>query len=67
MATDPVSSPITKTGKHIFGAALGLLTVIIRALSGYAEGVMFSIVFMNAFVPLIDHAVLRVKYRAVKS
>jgi len=63
MATDPVTSPFTKTGKWIFGILCGLLTVLIRSFSGYVEGVMFSIVIMNATAPLIDHIVLSVRYR----
>jgi Na+-transporting NADH:ubiquinone oxidoreductase subunit B/electron transport complex protein RnfD len=63
MATDPVTSPFTRAGKYAFGVCCGLLTVLIRAFSIYPEGVMFSIVIMNAFVPLIDHVVLGVKYR----
>ncbi len=66
MATDPVTSPVTKTGKYIFGIGCGILTVLIRSFSGYVEGVMFSIVLMNAFSPLIDHIVLLVKYPDVK-
>ena len=66
MATDPVTSPFTKAGKWVGGVLLGLLTVLIRALSGYVEGVMFSILLMNAFAPLIDHIVLAVKYREPK-
>jgi Na+-translocating ferredoxin:NAD+ oxidoreductase RnfD subunit len=45
---------------------LGIVTVLIRGLSGYSEGVMFSIILMNTFAPLIDHVVLSVKYRPVK-
>lgn len=60
MATDPVSSPMTLHGKWIYGILLGVLTVIIRGLSGYVEGVMFSIILMNIFAPLIDNAVLSV-------
>jgi Na+-transporting NADH:ubiquinone oxidoreductase subunit B len=63
MATDPVSAPDTRAGKYIFGVMCGLLTVIIRSFSGYSEGVMFSIVIMNAFSPLIDHVVLAIQYR----
>jgi Na+-transporting NADH:ubiquinone oxidoreductase subunit B/electron transport complex protein RnfD len=63
MATDPVTSPFTKIGKWIFGILCGLLTVLIRSFSGYVEGVMFSIVIVNAFVPLIDHIVLMAKFR----
>jgi len=58
MATDPVSGPMTLQGKWICGILLGILTVIIRGLSGYVEGVMFSIILMNIFAPLIDNAVL---------
>ena len=66
MATDPVTSPFTCEGKYTFGILCGVLTVLIRSFSGYVEGVMFSIVIMNAFAPLIDHIVLSVKYRPVK-
>ncbi|MHC4124845.1 MAG: RnfABCDGE type electron transport complex subunit D [Planctomycetota bacterium] len=66
MATDPVTSPFTRAGKYSFGIMCGLLTVLIRSFSGYVEGVMFSIVIMNAFTPLIDHIVLALKYRPVK-
>jgi Na+-translocating ferredoxin:NAD+ oxidoreductase RnfD subunit len=66
MATDPVTSPVNHESKFIFGALCGVLTVIIRSFSGYTEGVMFSIIFMNALTPLIDHFVLKVKYRTAK-
>ena len=65
MATDPVTSPFTKAGKYIFGILCGLLTVLIRAFSGYTEGVMFSIIFMNALTPLLDHIIINFKYRSV--
>ncbi len=54
IATDPVSSPLTPKGKWIFGAGFGLLVILIRKLSGYPEGVMFSVLIMNAWVPLIN-------------
>ncbi|MCF7891074.1 RnfABCDGE type electron transport complex subunit D [Candidatus Bipolaricaulota bacterium] len=54
MATDPTTSPVTKSGRWIFGAGVGIITVVIRAWGGYPEGVMFSILLMNAFRPLID-------------
>lgn len=63
MATDPITSPYTRVGKYIFGILCGFLTVIIRGFSGYTEGVMFSIIFMNAFTPLLDHIVITLKYR----
>jgi len=67
MATDPVTSPYTKPGKIIFGTLAGVFTLLIRSFSGYTEGVMFSIVLMNGFTPLIDHIVLSFKYRPVKN
>jgi Na+-transporting NADH:ubiquinone oxidoreductase subunit B len=66
MATDPVTSPFNNESKYIYGALCGLLTVVIRTYSGYTEGVMFSIIFMNAVTPLLDHFVVRMKYRTAK-
>ena len=63
MATDPVTSTMTVAGKWIFGSLLGVLTVAIRGLSGYVEGVMFAIILMNIFAPLIDNAVLSMRSR----
>ncbi|MFA5355843.1 MAG: RnfABCDGE type electron transport complex subunit D [Candidatus Omnitrophota bacterium] len=57
MATDYSTSPLTRKGQLIFGAGCGLLTFIIRRWGGYPEGVSFSILIMNAFVPLIDRYV----------
>ncbi|MGM0419535.1 MAG: RnfABCDGE type electron transport complex subunit D [Bacillota bacterium] len=54
MATDMVTSPITKTGRWIFGVGTGLILVIIRLWGGYPEGVMYSILLMNMTVPLIN-------------
>jgi Na+-translocating ferredoxin:NAD+ oxidoreductase subunit D len=54
MATDLVTSPMTKTGMVIYAAGIGLLTVIIRIYGAYPEGVSFAILIMNAFVPLIN-------------
>jgi electron transport complex protein RnfD len=54
MATDVVTSPVTITGRLIFGCCAGLITMIIRCYGGYPEGVCYSILIMNAFVPLID-------------
>lgn len=66
MATDPVSSAYTRTGKYFFGLGCGFFTVIIRSFSGFVEGVMFSIVLMNAFSPLIDYIVVKIKYKPVR-
>jgi electron transport complex protein RnfD len=54
MATDMVTSPLTRTGKLIFGVGCGLLTVVIRKYGGYPEGVCYAILLMNTAVPLID-------------
>ena len=54
MATDMVTSPMTKKGAVIFGIGCGLITCVIRIWGNYPEGVSFAILFMNALVPLID-------------
>ena len=56
MATDYVTSPITSTGQIVFGCALGFLTWVFRMLGTGAEGVSYSIIFMNLLVPMIEHA-----------
>lgn len=54
MATDYVTSPITKNGKLIYGACLGILTGVFRLFGGSAEGVSYAIIFGNLLVPLIE-------------
>lgn len=54
MATDMVTTPMTWKGGVIFGVGCGVITSVIRDWGGYPEGVMFAIVLMNAFTPLID-------------
>ncbi|MBI2375787.1 MAG: RnfABCDGE type electron transport complex subunit D [Deltaproteobacteria bacterium] len=54
MVTDPVTTPVTPKGAWIFGAGVGFLVVLIRIFGGLAEGVMFSILLMNAMTPLIN-------------
>lgn len=54
MATDMVTSPMTKTGAVIFGIGCGVVTSLIRLWGAYPEGVSFSILIMNALTPLID-------------
>ncbi|MBO4646168.1 MAG: RnfABCDGE type electron transport complex subunit D [Bacteroidales bacterium] len=56
MATDMVTSPTSPRGMLVFGAGCGLITMIIRLWGAYPEGVSFSILIMNALVPLIDKA-----------
>ncbi|MBQ7386218.1 MAG: RnfABCDGE type electron transport complex subunit D [Ruminococcus sp.] len=55
MATDYVTSPITKWGKVIFGVGLGVLTMLIRTYSNLPEGVSFAILLMNILVPHIEN------------
>lgn len=54
MATDPVTTPISKRGRIIFGMGAGILVMVIRLWGGYPEGVMFSILFMNAITPVLN-------------
>lgn len=56
MATDMVTSPVSNKGCWIFGFGIGFLTVIIRIWGGLPEGVMYSILLMNALVPFINRA-----------
>ncbi|MFR8688172.1 MAG: NADH:ubiquinone reductase (Na(+)-transporting) subunit B, partial [Bacteroides fragilis] len=73
MATDPVTSARTETGKYIFGFLIGAMAIIIRVLNpGYPEGMMLAILLMNIFAPLIDYCIVqsnigRREKRAVKS
>jgi len=61
MATDMVTTPVTRGGLLVFGAGCGILTLIIRtvATGAYPEGVSFAILIMNAFTPLINRAAKR--------
>lgn len=60
MATDPVTSARTETGKYYYGFLIGAMAVIIRVLNpGYPEGMMLAILLMNVFAPLIDYIVVQ--------
>ncbi len=63
MATDPVSGPVTQTGKWAYGILIGCTTLLIRTFSGFVEGVMFAILLGNIFAPLIDEVVIRARMR----
>ncbi len=54
MSTDYATAPVTRTGRLIFGAGAGLITFLIRQFGGYPEGVMFSILIMNALTPFLN-------------
>ena len=66
MATDPVSSPITLTGKWAYGIIIGVTTVLIRSFSGFVEGMMFAVLFGNICAPLIDEVVIRTRMRRLQ-
>jgi Na+-translocating ferredoxin:NAD+ oxidoreductase subunit D len=66
MATDMVTSPMTGTGKIIFGCGCGILTVLIRYKGGFPEGVCYSILIFNMFTPLIDKYTMPQKFGKVK-
>ena len=61
MATDMVTTPVTRSGLLIFGVGCGILTMVIRTVvnGSYPEGVSFAILIMNAFTPLINRATMR--------
>jgi len=54
MATDMVTSPISPRGSWIYAVCIGFIIGLIRLFGGFPEGVMYSILFMNAFVPLLN-------------
>lgn len=58
MATDMVTSPVTKRGRLYFGLGVGVLTVLIRRFGAYPEGMSFAVLLMNNLTPLIDHYTL---------
>ena len=62
MATDYVTAPLTRTGKIIFGAGAGIITVIIRLYGGFPEGVCYAILLMNAAAPLIERYTQPIPY-----
>ncbi len=64
MATDPVTSARTECGKWIYGFLIGFMAITIRVLNpGYPEGMMLSILLLNAFAPLIDWCVVQVNIK----
>ena len=66
MATDYVTSPVTKLGQVVFGIGCGVLTILIRYFGGYNEGVSYAILVMNACVVLLDKIGQPVKFGAPK-
>ncbi|MFZ5436979.1 MAG: RnfABCDGE type electron transport complex subunit D [Bacillota bacterium] len=66
MATDYVTTPVTKKGRIIFGVGAGLITVLIRLYGGYPEGVTYAILLMNIATPLIDRFTVPRRFGYVK-
>lgn len=67
MATDYVTSPMTKKGMVIYAVGIGVITMLIRHWGAYPEGMSFAILIMNSLVPLIDKYVRPRRFGAVKS
>ena len=60
IATDPVTAPLTRRGMWVFGIGVGAITMLIRIVGEYPEGVMYSVLLMNAVTPLIDRFYQRI-------
>lgn len=60
IATDPVTAPLTRRGMWVFGVGVGTITMVIRVLGEYPEGMMYAVLLMNAVTPLIDRLCRRV-------
>lgn len=60
IATDPVTAPLTRRGMWLFGAGVGTITMLIRIVGEYPEGMMFAVLLMNAVTPLIDRLCKRI-------
>ena len=63
VVTEPVSGAKTKSGQWIYGGMTGALIVVLRGFSNFSEGVMFSVLIMNAFVPILDQTVRRLQMK----
>jgi Na+-transporting NADH:ubiquinone oxidoreductase subunit B len=61
VVTEPVSGAKTPIGQWIYGFMIGGLTVVLRGFSNFSEGIMFSVLLMNAFVPLMDQTIRQIK------
>ena len=60
VVTEPVSGAKTKAGQWIYGFMIGALTIALRGFSNFSEGIMFSVLIMNAFVPVLDQTVRQI-------
>jgi len=67
MATDMVTSPMNAKAQLVFGAGIGILTILIRIWGAYPEGVSFAILIMNALVPLLNRFIKPKRFGEVKT
>ncbi len=63
MITDPVTAPVLKPSKWVYGIAIGVITILIRVYAPFPQGLMISILLVNAFSPLIDRFFRNLRYR----
>jgi Na+-translocating ferredoxin:NAD+ oxidoreductase RnfD subunit len=63
VVTEPISGPKTEAAQWIYGFIIGGLTIVLRRYSNFSEGIMFAVLFMNMFVPVMDMAVREWKSR----
>ena len=63
VVTEPVSGAKTGLGQWIYGFMIGGLTVVLRGFSNFSEGIMFSVLLMNAFVPILDQTIRQIQTR----
>jgi Na+-transporting NADH:ubiquinone oxidoreductase subunit B len=61
VVTEPVSGAKTKIGQWIYGLMIGSLIVVLRGFSNFSEGVMFSVLILNAFVPMLDQTIRQIQ------
>jgi Na+-transporting NADH:ubiquinone oxidoreductase subunit B len=61
--TEPVSGAKTRLGQWIYGFVIGALILVLRGFSNFSEGVMFSVLILNAFAPLLDQTIRQVQSR----
>lgn len=67
MATEPVSAPSQESARILYGTLIGLVACVIRQFSLFTEGIMFAILVVNAFAPLIDRQIREIKARRRKA
>ncbi|UCF56455.1 MAG: RnfABCDGE type electron transport complex subunit D [Deltaproteobacteria bacterium] len=61
VVTEPISGAKTKAGQWVYGFMIGGLTIVLRGFSNFSEGIMFSVLIMNAFVPILDQIVRKIQ------